>query len=123
MATLTCTLDRFNDVLRALEHISWTLKQQLLCIKFIRERFLYRPLYVDAFIRAAFATEMLIHLAAARHQISIQHVRFDGSPSFTEEGEEYVPEHPGKPRYVGEPSDEVDEAWNQITKGVSRTPN
>ena len=50
---------------------------------------------------------MFLSTAAIRSEISIQTVRFDGSPSFTEDGEEFVPDHPGKLRYVGEPSSEV----------------
>ncbi|MCJ1360351.1 MAG: hypothetical protein MMC33_010356 [Icmadophila ericetorum] len=67
-------------------------------------------------VTGTFETGFRTDLAAIRSEISIQTVRFDGSPSFTEDGEEFVPDHPGKLRYVGEPSSEVDDAWNELTK-------
>ncbi|KAI4097633.1 MAG: hypothetical protein LQ344_000366 [Seirophora lacunosa] len=46
----------------------------------------------------------------------MQKVRYRGTPIFGDDGEEYVEYLPGEKRYVGEPSDEIDEAWNELTK-------
>lgn len=45
-------------------------------------------------------------------------MRYRGTPVFDENGEEYVQYLPGETKYVGEPSDEIDEAWNQLTKST-----
>lgn len=45
----------------------------------------------------------------------MQKVRYRGTPIFGDGGEEYVKYLPGEKRYVGEPSDEIDEAWNELT--------
>lgn len=42
-------------------------------------------------------------------------MRYRGTPIFGDDGEEYVEYEPGEKRYVGEPSDEIDEAWNELT--------
>ncbi len=48
--------------------------------------------------------------------ISVSQVRFTGSPIFDPEtGEESVTEE--SVRYVGQPSPEVDAAWNKLTTG------
>jgi hypothetical protein len=43
-------------------------------------------------------------------------VKYRGTPQFGADGEEYVDYLPGEVRYVGPPSDEIDEAWNELTK-------
>ena len=46
-------------------------------------------------------------------------VKYRGTPIFGDDGEEYVKYLPGEVKYVGEPSDEIDEAWNDLTKSES----
>lgn len=46
----------------------------------------------------------------------MQKVRYRGTPIFGDDGEEFVEYLPGETKYVGEPSDEIDEAWNELTK-------
>lgn len=46
-------------------------------------------------------------------------VRYRGTPIFGDDGEEYVKYEPGETKYVGEPSEEIDEAWNQLTTSKS----
>ncbi|KAL9053253.1 MAG: hypothetical protein Q9206_004002 [Seirophora lacunosa] len=55
-------------------------------------------------------------LEPAKPHIQMQKVRYRGTPIFGDDGEEYVEYLPGEKRYVGEPSDEIDEAWNELTK-------
>ena len=45
-------------------------------------------------------------------------VTFTGAPVFMENGTFYVP-NPGKTKFVGQPSPEIDEAWEEITAGES----
>lgn len=52
----------------------------------------------------------------AKPHIGLRKVKFRGTPIFGDDGEEFVQYEPGETRYVGEPSDEIDEAWNQLTK-------
>ncbi|KAL8846395.1 MAG: hypothetical protein Q9221_008508 [Calogaya cf. arnoldii] len=51
----------------------------------------------------------------AKSQISTTKVKYRGTPIFGDDGEEFVRYEPGEKRYVGEPSDEIDEAWNELT--------
>ena len=46
-------------------------------------------------------------------------VRYRGTPIFGDDGEEYVEYEPGEKKYVGEPSDEIDDAWNELTTSKS----
>ena len=48
-------------------------------------------------------------------------VKYRGTPIFGDDGEEYVKYLPGEVKYVGEPSDEIDEAWNELTKSEPST--
>jgi hypothetical protein len=59
-------------------------------------------------------------LEAAKHLVMIEERLFQGSPRFMENGTEYVPEPTdGKPRtrYVGDPSEEIDNAWDRLHQG------
>lgn len=49
----------------------------------------------------------------------MHNVKYRGTPIFGDDGEEYVKYLPGEVKYVGEPSDEIDEAWNELTKSES----
>ncbi|KAJ7434949.1 hypothetical protein FB451DRAFT_1465929, partial [Mycena latifolia] len=42
--------------------------------------------------------------------------KYRGTPQFDAEGNQYINYLPGEVRYVGPPSPEIDEAWNQLTK-------
>ncbi|KAL8906711.1 MAG: hypothetical protein Q9207_001837 [Kuettlingeria erythrocarpa] len=55
-------------------------------------------------------------LGPAKPHIRMQKVRYRGTPIFGDDGEEFVDYLPGETKYVGEPSDEIDEAWNELTK-------
>lgn len=71
--------------------------------------------------RGSFAHGFQHELAAARHLIRIEERLFQGSPRFLEDGTEYVPDSAdGKPRtqYVGDPSDEIDSAWDRLHQGL-----
>jgi hypothetical protein len=46
-------------------------------------------------------------------------VAFTGSPHFREDGSEYVPDEGNQPRYVGDPSREMDHAWAVLTFGTN----
>lgn len=50
----------------------------------------------------------------------MKQVRFTGGPAYTENGSFYIP-NPGKIKYVGVPTPEIDEAWEHITKGICRS--
>ena len=60
-----------------------------------------------------------IWLVPAKSQIQMHKVKYRGTPIFGDDGEEYVKYLPGEVKYVGEPSDEIDEAWNELTKSNS----
>ena len=60
-----------------------------------------------------------IWLVPAKSQIQMHKVKYRGTPIFGDNGEEYVKYLPGEVKYVGEPSDEIDEAWNELTKSKS----
>ncbi|KAJ7830338.1 hypothetical protein B0H14DRAFT_2807725 [Mycena olivaceomarginata] len=51
----------------------------------------------------------------AKAHIRMHNVKYRGTPQFGADGEEYVDYLPGEVRYVGPPSDDIDEAWNQLT--------
>jgi hypothetical protein len=51
----------------------------------------------------------------AKSHIRLHQVRYRGTPIFGDDGEEYVDYLPDETRYVGTPSDEIDEAWNKLT--------
>lgn len=53
----------------------------------------------------------------ARKHISIEEVRFTGSPAFDLDNNYFVP-HPDPIQYVGEPSPEIDRAWEKLTWGT-----
>ncbi|KAL8994707.1 MAG: hypothetical protein Q9169_005392 [Polycauliona sp. 2 TL-2023] len=54
-------------------------------------------------------------LVPAKSQISMQKVKYRGTPIFGDDGKEFVEYEPGEKKYVGEPSDEIDDAWNELT--------
>ena len=60
-----------------------------------------------------------VWLVPAKSQIQMHKVKYRGTPIFGDNGEEYVKYLPGEVKYVGEPSDEIDEAWNELTKSNS----
>jgi len=51
-----------------------------------------------------------------RGEIDLEIVTFTGSPVFHENGTFYVP-RPGQKQYIGEPSAEIDAAWDELTWG------
>lgn len=57
-------------------------------------------------------------LAAARAQISVKRVMFTGGPTFYDNGTEVLRFPADQPRYVGEPSQDIDDAWNALTRGM-----
>ncbi|KAL9624357.1 MAG: hypothetical protein Q9160_001319 [Pyrenula sp. 1 TL-2023] len=65
---------------------------------------------------ASFEHGFNTELIPAKPHIQLHKVRYRGTPIFDENGDEYVQYLPGETKYVGEPSDEIDEAWNQLTK-------
>ncbi len=70
--------------------------------------------------RSPFTQGFEHELEAAKHLIRIEERVFQGSPRFLDDGTEYVPEPAdGKPRtqYVGDPSEEIDNAWNRLHQG------
>ncbi|KAK6080490.1 hypothetical protein SCUP515_03509 [Seiridium cupressi] len=70
--------------------------------------------------RSSFAQGFEHELDAAKHWVRIEERVFQGSPRFTENGTEYVPEPAdGKPRtqYVGDPTKEIDAAWDRLHEG------
>jgi len=52
-----------------------------------------------------------------RSEIETEMVTFTGAPVFMENGTFWVP-HPGEKAYIGEPSAEIDENWEEITAGM-----
>lgn len=70
--------------------------------------------------RSSFVQGFDHELEAAKHLIRIEERQFQGSPHFLEDGTEYVPDlADGKPRtqYVGDPSKEIDNAWDRLHEG------
>jgi len=54
----------------------------------------------------------------AKEAIRVEAIKFTGSPSWKEEGEEtvaYVP-NPGPINYAGEPREELDAAWEKLLR-------
>jgi hypothetical protein len=71
--------------------------------------------------RSSFAHGFVHELKAAKHLIMTEERVFQGSPRFLEDGTEYVPgPADGKPRpqYVGDPSEEIDNAWDRLHQGT-----
>lgn len=69
---------------------------------------------------SSFARGFRHELSAAKHLIKTEERMFVGSPRFREDGTEYVPAPAdGKPRtqYVGDPSEEIDDAWDVLHQG------
>ena len=62
--------------------------------------------------------ELRLHIGASHSRLETHQVRFTGSPGFRDDGTEYMPHREDQPVYVGPPSEEVDEAWNQLTAGA-----
>jgi hypothetical protein len=52
----------------------------------------------------------------AHGEIDLEVVTFTGSPVFHENGTFYVP-RPGRKAYIGTPSPEIDQAWDELTWG------
>ncbi|KUJ13261.1 uncharacterized protein LY89DRAFT_721308 [Mollisia scopiformis] len=70
--------------------------------------------------RSSFVRGFEHELDAAKHLIKIEERFSQGSPRFTEDGIEYVPQPAdGMPRtqYVGDPSEEIDNAWDRLHQG------
>lgn len=57
-------------------------------------------------------------LGPAREYVSTKQVQFTGSPAFDADENYFVP-HPDPIKYVGEPSEEIDRAWEDITWGMT----
>lgn len=56
-------------------------------------------------------------LEPAWQYISTEQVQFTGSPAFDPDQNYYVP-HPDPITYIGNPSPEIDEAWEVLTWGT-----
>ncbi|KAJ5758445.1 hypothetical protein N7520_005601 [Penicillium odoratum] len=52
----------------------------------------------------------------AREHIELEHLIFSGSPAFTYAGVEFQ-HQPAKVQYVGKPSPEIDQAWEDLVAG------
>jgi len=65
--------------------------------------------------RSSFEKGFDTELIPAKSHIRMHTVKYRGTPQFAADGEEYVDYLPGEVKYVGPPSDEIDEAWNQLT--------
>jgi hypothetical protein len=50
----------------------------------------------------------------ARSAIEVNEVRFSGSLRYTDKGHIYVDYPPNEPKYFGEPSPEIDKAWQDL---------
>ena len=59
-------------------------------------------------------------LGPSKSAIEVEQVIFNGSPSFTEDGRIFIP-NPGPVKYVGDPSPEIDEAWEYLTASPGLT--
>ena len=60
-------------------------------------------------------------LRAAKAIIRVDDRMFEGSPRFRNDGTEFVPEPAdgrSRPQYVGEPSKEIDDAWDVLHQGT-----
>ncbi|KAJ7151366.1 hypothetical protein C8R43DRAFT_486944 [Mycena crocata] len=71
---------------------------------------------IDYCSPSSFERGFELKLAAAKSHIRIHKVKYHGTPQFASDGEEYVDDMPGEVTYVGKPSEEIDEAWNELTK-------
>ncbi|KAJ7464065.1 hypothetical protein FB451DRAFT_1492234 [Mycena latifolia] len=67
----------------------------------------------DACANSSFETGFDTELVGAKPHIKLRPVKYTGTPQFDAEGKQYINYAPGEVRYVGPPSDEIDEAWNQ----------
>ncbi|KAJ6613676.1 hypothetical protein B0H10DRAFT_1804987 [Mycena sp. CBHHK59/15] len=70
----------------------------------------------DECARSSFERGFDTELVPAKPHIRMHTIQYRGTPQFGADGEEYVDYLPGEVRYVGPPSDEIDEAWNELTK-------
>jgi hypothetical protein len=52
----------------------------------------------------------------AKKEIAVENIRFTGSPVFDENGTYWIP-NPGSIKYIGEPSPEIDQNWEDATWG------
>lgn len=74
------------------------------------------PLY------GSFAAGYATDFAPAKTHIQVEQVRFTGGPAYSEEGEMYIP-NPAKVKYVGDPTPEIDQAWEKLIAGMLKSPN
>jgi hypothetical protein len=49
--------------------------------------------------------------------MEVRKVKFWGGPKFHDNGSVYRDFDPSEPRYTGDPTKEMDEAWENLTKG------
>lgn len=74
-----------------------------------------------ASITATFRKSQILTLdpsEPARQYVSTEQVKFTGSPAFDDDLNYIVP-HPDSITYVGEPSPEIDMAWEELSDGMS----
>jgi hypothetical protein len=60
---------------------------------------------------------LLAFLAPAREAISIKKVKFTGGLYFDYNGTLHSTSNPEEPRYVGPPSEDMDNAWEALIHG------
>ncbi|KAH8654597.1 hypothetical protein BGZ60DRAFT_418842 [Tricladium varicosporioides] len=73
--------------------------------------FLYHAHTAVGSFEAGFATDF----GPAKHVVTTKRVLFEGSPVFYPNGTMHFPET-ASPKYVGEPSEEIDRNWDALTK-------
>ncbi|KAH8805171.1 hypothetical protein F5884DRAFT_798588 [Xylogone sp. PMI_703] len=49
-------------------------------------------------------------------EVDIEEVLFTGGPAFDENGDMYIP-NPARIKYIGDPNEEIDQAWDELIKG------
>jgi hypothetical protein len=55
----------------------------------------------------------------AKESIELLKVKFKGSFRYNETSKEYYCEHdPAEPQYIGPPSPEIDQAWEELLAGM-----
>lgn len=57
-----------------------------------------------------------VNAAPAKIAISLEEIRFTSGVYIDDNGTFHLAEHPGLPQYVGPPSSEIDEAWEEIVQ-------
>jgi hypothetical protein len=62
---------------------------------------------------------MFCYIVPLKSTIEIKEVRFSSNLKFDKNGELYRTSNPDEPPYVGVPSDEIDRAWEDITKRIN----